>query len=313
MKKMSKKKKITLVVLSIVAILTLLAVTTGILAFNYIFGGLEVKKITKNTSELGITQEVENKQQETKITNIALFGVDTRSDDEFVGRSDSIMVLSIDQNTSTLKLTSILRDSKVVIDGYGEDKITHAYAYGGPELAIKTINQNFKLDIQDYVTINFAGLEDIIDILGGVEINITEEEKDHLNTFFNVQPQLTQSGLVNLTGNQAVAYSRIRYIDSDSMRANRQRNVLQAMFTKVKDMNPLKYPSLLKSVMTLTETSLDYNEILSYAPMMAGQINLEQTYIPNEQDNPIGGGNPWVWEFDVNASADRLHKFIYGE
>ncbi len=313
MKKMSKKKKVTLVVLSIVAILTLLAVTTGILAFNYIFGGLEVKKITKNTSELGITQEVENKQQETKITNIALFGVDTRSDDEFVGRSDSIMVLSIDQNTSTLKLTSILRDSQVVIDGYGEDKITHAYAYGGPELAIKTINQNFKLDIQDYVTINFAGLEDIIDILGGVEINITEEEKEHMNSSFRVQPQLTQSGLVKLTGSQAVAYSRIRYIDSDSMRANRQRNVLEAMFKEVKQMNPLRYPTLLKSVMTLTETSLDYNEILSYAPMMAGQINLEQTYIPNEQDNPVGGGDPWVWQFDVNASADRLHKFIYGE
>ena len=313
MKKMSKKKKVTLVVLSIVAILTLLAVTTGILAFNYIFGGLEVKKITKNTSELGITQEVENKQQETKITNIALFGVDTRSDDEFVGRSDSIMVLSIDQNTSTLKLTSILRDSQVVIDGYGEDKITHAYAYGGPELAIKTINQNFKLDIQDYVTINFAGLEDIIDILGGVEINITEEEKEHMNSSFRVQPQLTQSGLVKLTGSQAVAYSRIRYIDSDSMRANRQRNVLEAMFKEVKQMHPLRYPTLLKSVMTLTETSLDYNEILSYAPMMAGQINLEQTYIPNEQDNPVGGGDPWVWQFDVNASADRLHKFIYGE
>lgn len=313
MKKISKKKKVTIIVLSIVAIITLLVITTGILAFNYIFGRLEFKKITTDTSELGITQEVENRQQETKITNIALFGVDTRNDDEFEGRSDSIMILSIDKRNSTVKLTSILRDSQVVIDGYGKDKITHAYAYGGPELAIKTINQNFKLDIQDYVTINFTGLENIIDMIGGIEINITEEEKDHMNSYFHVQPQLTQSGLVNLTGSQAVAYSRIRLIDSDSMRANRQRIVLETMFKKMKKINPLKYTTLLKSIMPLIETSLDYNEILSYAPIMLKDVKLEQTYIPNQEDNPVGGGNPWVWQFDVNASADRLNKFIYGE
>lgn len=313
MKKISKKKKVTIIVLSIVAIITLLVITTGILAFNYIFGRLEFKKITTDTSELGITQEVENRQQETKITNIALFGVDTRNDDEFEGRSDSIMILSIDKRNSTVKLTSILRDSQVVIDGYGKDKITHAYAYGGPELAIKTINQNFKLDIQDYVTINFTGLENIIDMIGGIEINITEEEKDHMNSYFHVQPQLTQSGLVNLTGSQAVAYSRIRLIDSDSMRANRQRIVLETMFKEMKKINPLKYPTLLKSIMPLIETSLDYNEILSYAPIMLKDVKLEQTYIPNQEDNPVGGGNPWVWQFDVNASADRLNKFIYGE
>lgn len=313
MKKISKKKKVTIIVLSIVAIITLLVITTGILAFNYIFGRLELKKITTDTSELGITQEVENRQQETKITNIALFGVDTRNDDEFEGRSDSIMILSIDKRNSTVKLTSILRDSQVVIDGYGKDKITHAYAYGGPELAIKTINQNFKLDIQDYVTINFTGLENIIDMIGGIEINITEEEKDHMNSYFHVQPQLTQSGLVNLTGSQAVAYSRIRLIDSDSMRANRQRIVLETMFKEMKKINPLKYPTLLKSIMPLIETSLDYNEILSYAPIMLKDVKLEQTYIPNQEDNPVGGGNPWVWQFDVNASADRLNKFIYGE
>lgn len=313
MKKISKKKKVTIIVLSIVAIITLLVITTGILAFNYIFGRLEFKKITTDTSELGITQEVENRQQETKITNIALFGVDTRNDDEFEGRSDSIMILSIDKRNSTVKLISILRDSQVVIDGYGKDKITHAYAYGGPELAIKTINQNFKLDIQDYVTINFTGLENIIDMIGGIEINITEEEKDHMNSYFHVQPQLTQSGLVNLTGSQAVAYSRIRLIDSDSMRANRQRIVLETMFKKMKKINPLKYTTLLKSIMPLIETSLDYNEILSYAPIMLKDVKLEQTYIPNQEDNPVGGGNPWVWQFDVNASADRLNKFIYGE
>lgn len=313
MGKMSKKKKIWTIVLSVIAILILLAVIVGIVVFNHIFGGLKRNEITKDTSKLGIVQEVEKKEEETKITNIALFGVDTRSDDSFEGRSDSIMVLSIDKKTKTLKLTSILRDSQVLIDGYGNDKITHAYAYGGPELAIKTLNQNFKLDIKDYVTINFAGLEDIINILGGVEIEVTEAEKNHMNSYFHVSPQLEKSGKIKLTGSQALAYSRIRYIDSDSVRANRQRNVLEAMFTKVKSMNALEYPSLLKSIMPLVETSLSYTGMMSYAPMMASEIKLEQTYIPNQDDNPVGGGDPWHWEFDVNASADRLHRFIYGQ
>ena len=311
-KKMSRRKKVLVISLFMILFVLILFFGFSFMAFNYLFGDLKVNQFNKNDTQLGISQEIEDKQENTKIMNIALFGVDSRNEESFKGRSDSIMILSVDKKANSLKLTSILRDSEVLIDGHGKSKITHAYSYGGPELAVKTLNQNFKLDIREYATINFEGLSKVIDMLNGIDIQITEAEKQQINQSCDGQ-DLQNAGNVHLNGQQALAYSRIRYIDSDTKRANRQRNVLEAMFTKVKTMSPTQYPSLLKSIMSLVETSLQYDEILSYAPMMLKEVTLEQNYIPNQQDNPVGGGNPWVWKFDVNASADRLHKFIYGE
>ena len=106
------------------------------------------------------------------VKNIAMFGVDSR-DGENEGRSDAIMVLSIDSRTHTLKMASFMRDSNVYIDGYGYDKLTHAYAYGGPELAVRTLNQNFQLDITDYITVNFYDMTEIVEAFGGVELELT--------------------------------------------------------------------------------------------------------------------------------------------
>ncbi|MFR5684869.1 MAG: LCP family protein, partial [Clostridia bacterium] len=151
-KKWSVKKKIMLIIPIVLLILFL----GGCLAFQYIFGGLNVREITIDPVELGVDTSASEKSKEYKITNIALFGVDSRNPNRNVGRSDSIIILSVDQKNNILKMTSILRDSKVKIEGHGEEKITHAYAYGGPELAIKTLNENFHLDIQDYATVNFS-------------------------------------------------------------------------------------------------------------------------------------------------------------
>ncbi len=208
--------------------------------------GLTMTSISKDSDSLGIQSGAFS---DSRIVNIALFGLDAREDTDS-GRSDVVMVLSVDKRHHTLKLTSILRDSEVAIEGYGYDKITHAYAYGGPELAIKTINQNFNLDIKNYVTVNFHQMADIVDAFGGVDMDLTAEEAAALNeNLWNLEQETPgtvtygdyipstdgtvqlvygeyQAGTYHLTGNHAVAYARIRYIDSDDVRASRQQKVL---------------------------------------------------------------------------------------
>ena len=158
------------------------------LRFHVYAGRAENDDDHSDKEELGITKEAQAQtEQAAGITNIALFGVDARSyDGTFSGRSDAIMVLTIDNEHGKIKLTSILRDVRVYIGeecayDSGYDKLNHAYAYGGPELAIKTINQNFGLNIEDYVTVNFAAMAEIVDAFGGVDIEVTDGEISELN------------------------------------------------------------------------------------------------------------------------------------
>ena len=151
-----------------------------------LLSGLSTTTIAKDDDSLGI--DTKNIVMDDSIKNIALFGLDSRNG-EFTGRSDVIMILSVDNKHGKLKLTSILRDSELTIEGEGNDgsylnyvdKINAAYFYGGPELAIRTINQNFGLDIRDYVTINFANMASIVDAFGGVDIELTAEEVEAVN------------------------------------------------------------------------------------------------------------------------------------
>ena len=179
-KKWSVKKKIIVILCVILAVLLVLA-GAAYLYIRSILGSAQYMEL--NTSELGITTPsgsvVENEQGEAvpvaDITNIALFGVDTRDVSSDSGRSDALMVLSLNRTDNQIKLISIARDSYVAIDGHGMDKLTNAYAYGGPELAVRTVNQNFNLDISEFVTVNFAQLANIIDYVGGVYVNVDEE------------------------------------------------------------------------------------------------------------------------------------------
>jgi LCP family protein required for cell wall assembly len=176
-RKWKNLKKWQRVVIIVVAVILLLAAVSCALVFG-MWGGFK-KNVDKDN--LGVSDDIANKYGKTDIVNIALFGVDTRDKDSFSGRSDSIMIVSIDKAKNDIKLISVLRDSCVAIDGHGNQKITHAYAYGGAELAIKTLNQNFNMNITDYATINFYKLAEAIDILGGVDIDITEDERLELN------------------------------------------------------------------------------------------------------------------------------------
>lgn len=292
--------------------------------FGYLLNGLTMTTITKDPAELGIQDGV---MSDSKITNIALFGLDARENED-VGRSDALMILTIDQRHGKLKITSILRDSEVNIDGYGSDKITHAYAYGGPELAIKTLNQNYNLDIEDYVTVNFIQMAEIVDAFGGVEINVTDDEMTEINNNLAMQQAesadanivdsdyLSQSGDLLLNGNQAVAYARIRHLDSDDVRASRQQEVLMGLVKRLKSKNILEYPNLIRKVMPMCETSLDFGDIMGMAPFMLTNFEMETMSIPGDEEQPYGAYNDagaWVYRYDIAAASQHISRFIYEE
>ena len=177
------------------------------------------------------------------IVNIALFGID-KLNEKAIGRADATIVLTMDFTRKKLKVTSFMRDLYVHIDGHGYTKLGHAYAYGGPKLAMKTINQNFGLDIKDYCTLDFFTMAKVIDVLGGVKINVKADEIKLINTGTivpvskKINKKLTlikKAGVQILSGNQAVAYSRIRYLGrGDFDRTERQRT---EMLNLVKDIN----------------------------------------------------------------------------
>lgn len=313
-KQKSKKKKHPIRRTILIILALVLAVFVGLCI--YIFSGLNTSDITTDPSELGIRDGYESHGVE----NIALFGVDSR-DSSDTGRSDAIMILSVDKWHNSIKISSLLRDSRVKIDGHGYDKLAHAYAYGGPTLAMKTINQNFDLDVQEYITVNFEQLADIIDAVGGIDLTITEEERVATNGILASTPGITteeikSSGTVHLNGQQATAYARIRKLDSDSMRASRQQTVLETVFNKIMDLSPLEYPSFIKDMLSLVETSLSYGDILSLAPVMLfGKPEFESTTVPNDEDGAAGQtiSGVWYWDYDIDEAAERLHMFIYGE
>ncbi|MBM6829874.1 LCP family protein [Anaerotignum lactatifermentans] len=312
-KQTGKKKKRTLKGLYFKTLLITLAILLALLAGAYaIFADMlsGIKRTDVDESQLAVNEDLAGNG---KITNIALYGVSSR-DDSYVGLSDSIMVVSVNGKTGQIKLVSIARDTYVSVNGHGKTKLNHAYSYGGPELAIRTLNENFHLDITDFVAVNFDTMADVIDRMGGVDIEITEKERQQINAYLLEGEPVTETGLVHLNGPQAVSYSRIRKIDSDDVRTQRQRTVLQCLFEKAKTISPLEYPSLIKDLSPMVETSLTNQEILSLASVGANPgLSLTMDAFPNDYIESHGEtiSAVWYYIYDIEQAADMLHQFIY--
>ncbi|MDY3360007.1 MAG: LCP family protein [Clostridium celatum] len=288
-KKKSLFLKISITIVSIIALL----IAIGIGTFYSIFNKMD--NIDLNKENLGVTskEELEVYDNYKKIKNIALFGIDSA---DGVGRSDSMMIATVDPVHDKLKITSLMRDSYVNIEGYGYDKLNHAYAFGGPELSIKTINQTFGLNIEDFVAVDFASLPIIIDVLGGIEIEITDEEltcDPNINDYIYWLNQengtnysaITYPGYQHLNGTQALAYSRIRYASGgDYKRTERQRIVLSALFEKALSVSASQYPTIISQILPYVQTNLGASDILSLATKVAtmGGGSLEQDRFPRD-------------------------------
>ena len=274
-KKIKKLPKWIKIVLGIflAIILAIAALSTyGYYTVNNIVNKAE--KIELKEDELGVVDEEELKQYDdyTEIVNIALFGID--STDSTSGRSDSIIVATLDSIHNKLKLTSFMRDSYVNISSYGYDKLNHAYAYGGANLAINTLNTNFGLNITDFVAVDFASLPKIIDSFGGIDLTIREDEIQYINQYIsNINsidgtnsPLITTPGVHHVDGAQALAYSRIRYTSGgDFERTERQRAVLTALFNKALNVPATEYLDIISNLVQYVTTNLNTNEILKLA------------------------------------------------
>ena len=319
-----KKKKHSWIKRSLILILIILLVSGAGYIYS-IFSSYTHKEL--DHTDLGINSESEALKDDnsTDITNIALFGVDTRTQSE-QARSDSMMILTVDKKHNKIKLTSLMRDTYVSIDGYSDTKLTHAYFYGGPQLAVKTINQNFGMDITEYATVNFHGMAQIIDAVGGVEIDISEAERQNANHSIEEQAQygldpdyIEEPGLQTLNGTQAVAYARIRYVgNADFERTDRQREVLHQMFNKALEMNPLQYPEFARQLFPYVETSLDITEILDLATIMTRDVTFEELRIPMNEHligsgsiSDVYGGS--CLNVDLEAAEQTIHEFIYDD
>ena len=247
--------------------------------------------------------------QDSKIMNILLIGSDSRG--ELYGRSDVMMIVTIDYKHKKIKMTSILRDLYVKIPGKNDNRINAAHAYGGPKLLKETIEKNFLIKIDNYVRMDFSSFEKIIDILGGVPINISQNESDYLSSFFGLE---VPAGTSTLNGKEALSYSRIRKIDSDFQRTQRQRNVINSLITKFKGSSPTTMWSFLNEALPYVQTDLSNSQLWDITTDCISIMN----YSTAEMQAPINGlyeskrvRGMAVLVPDIEKTKDEIQKFIY--
>lgn len=338
-KKPKSKKKIALIVLLAIVAVILVLILSGYLYIRSILGHANYEELDPNDLGISSSQTLPDTDPDAAssassadalptapvelgdVTNILLCGVDSRDMDKTSGRSDSMMILTIDKVHNSIKLTSLARDTRVAVDGHGQTKLTHAYAYGGAQLAVKTVNQNFNMNIQDVVSVNFGQLASIIDYLGGVTIDVDAEEMkvmrsyvDELNSLGIPTDYVTEPGVQTLSGGQAVAYARNRYTGTDITRMERQREVLHAMMDKAMKLKATQYPEFLSMVLSECTTSLSQDEMLSMGLWaVTSKPEFQQMVLPNDRCNArgemINGG--WFFVYDLGTASRELHNFIY--
>lgn len=324
-KKKNNKKKIILLTLGMI-VLFVLSTIGGYSFFQ--LSKIKTTKISKSDDDLGISSDTKKKLQEKdssdSVTNIALFGLDLHEKGEY-GRSDSIMIVSIDKKHKKIKLSSIMRDTYVKVKGHDETKITHAYAYGGPQLAIRTLNENFEMDIRDYVTVDIFSLEKLIDAVGGVKIDVKSDEISQININMEEVSQvskssfnpITRTGSQLMNGRQAVGYARIRAVgNGDFERTDRQRKVLSAIFEKINSAGITKYPQIVSQLLPYVETSMSKMDIISTGTsvLTSGTTKLDQMRFPIDgYCNAKTIDSVWYLVADMNATIDQLHKYIYDD
>lgn len=310
-----KKRKATALLLIVIA--------SAILLWNNVFYPSGSSKYNTSLNENAVFPEDSLEEQEDKVTNIALFGIDTGREKYETVHSDAIMVLSIDKVYKKIKLTSFMRDTYVDIEGYGKNKLNAAYALGGPELAVKTINQNFGLDITDYAIVDFVGLSNIVDAMGGVEVEVKEKEIQEINKYMKEVAEIKKekatpvkkAGLQLLNGNQATAYARIRKVgEGDFDRTERQKNVLSALFQKLKNQGVTKYPGIVATLLPHVKTSLSAGEIAAAGiDVLTQKIeNIDWYRFPLYgycKGEIIHG--VWYLTTDLSLTREHIHQFIY--
>lgn len=306
----------------LIILLSVISISAFMLWSN-VFFPFSPSRHNTSSNENVLSPEVSQKEAENKVTNIALFGIDTGREENEAAHSDAIMVVSIDTVHKKIKLTSLMRDTYVGIEGHKKNKLNAAYALGGPELAVKTLNQNFDLDVADYAIIDFVGLSSIIDTMGGVEVEVKEKEIKEINKYMkeiaDIKKEkatpIKKAGLQLLNGNQATAYARIRKVgEGDFDRAERQKNVMSSLFKKLKEQDLTKYPSIVAMLLPYVKTSLSTQDIittgLDVLSQKIGDLDWYRFPLYGYCKGEIIQG-VWYLTADLPLTRSHIHQFIY--
>lgn len=343
---MDKKKWVKHIPLFIVEVLVLIIAVAALYVILRTTGENGVKKAKIDEEKIAVNEEIkekvtentegENVNEYTGIYNIAFFGVDARDENLGKGnnRSDTIMICSVDMDKHEVRLISIYRDTYLNVgnDSYG--KCNKAYALGGPEQALSMINMNTDLYVTDYITVGFEGLMEAVDALGGVEIDVREEEISHLNNYqismvgnsedgknFTATASVdytpvTEPGLQTLNGLQATAYCRIRYIGDDFERTQRQRDVLVAMMEKAKTAPVSKLMDAMNAVFPHIVTSVDIEDIVPVLGMIGDYKVTVSDGFPFAgmlNGGTIGLEGSCIVPTSLEDNVVKLHEILYGE
>lgn len=312
----------------IITLLVLLFLVIPILAIAARMIGITQGVSTQDIKKL-LSDEVKKSQETGAMagyTNIALFGLDStqQSLDSGNNRTDVMIIASINNKTGDTKLVSLYRDTYLDVGDGNYQKANAAYAFGGPEQAIKMINKNLDLNITDYVTVGFEGVTDLVDEVGGVEIDVQSDEIEHLNNYQSTMATelgkeyvpVTAPGVQTLNGLQATAYCRIRYTDGgDFKRTERQKEVLSKAFEKLKKSGPVTMIKAANSLSSEVRTSLNPAEIASLA-LKAMRFNISETNgFPNDQYRAVGyiGDQSCVIPVHLTDNVVWLHQYLFND
>ncbi|RDY27434.1 LytR family transcriptional regulator [Romboutsia weinsteinii] len=321
---MKNFKKIALILICTVVI----AMIAGV---GYVYSKLDsiyvkdeaVKDADTNTQE-------ETGQMVDGVTNILLAGLDGEHI-ERGNRSDSVMLVTIDSNKNDIKITSIARDTYVDIPGHSTEKLTHAYAYGSIDLLREVFRVNFDIQIDKYIAVNFVSFMDIMDEIGGVEVNIEEKDVEEVNKYIDAcydyyynrkdevsKEYIKKPGVQRLNGYQALAFSRIRYTDSAYARDNRHREVAQSAYNEFLKQDSKTYKKVADILLENTKTNISPMEMinLAYTAYKINDKDIEQLQFPLEghrNGHIISKQKGWVLEWDKEYNLNAWHEFIFGK
>lgn len=316
-RRMKKKKKLLLFALEVLILVVLLVVLYFFNMLNKIdFHELEDAGINEDmNSETAFAME--------GYTNIACFGLDNRGSGNYdTGNSDAILIASINNETKEIRLASVYRDTYLSVGDGKYDKCNSAYQKGGAEQAVQMLNSNLDLDIADYVSVDWGALVEVIDALGGLDLEITEEEANMINAYLGDIVVMTGKnttevkdwGLVHLDGTQCTSYARLRKLAGDDyMRTARQRIVLQAMLNKAKEADLITLTNICNSVFDHIGTSLSLKQLLLLAKDVQSYTLVETTGFPFELTTADLSSGSTVVPVELDNNVAELHKWMFGE
>ncbi|MEG1285067.1 MAG: LCP family protein [Romboutsia sp.] len=292
----------------IVGVLVFLVIVFPLSVFGMVY--LKLDTMHDSTADESILSQMDYKNDDS-ITNILLCGTDGRPG-ETNFRTDAMMILTVDNKHQSLKLTSLARDTYIYTPDYGNMKLTETYAYGGINLLTETIESNFEIDINNYAIVDFYSFMDIVETLGGITVDVKENEISELNKFIpetykwdttgnkGTIQYIKSAGEQKLNGYQILSYSRIRKGASGGAleRDRRQREVIEGMMQGIKELSISKYPKLIDTMLPYVKTNMKPTEIMNIGGQVLGIGNFELKQLGFPINDGVNG-----WDAKINGKA----------